>query len=71
MIYVRDFKTQSADTFQDPRNGTVIQEMQEEAIEEERGKWEAQRELQKGEALTKLGTIAKAKFSNMSNMPHV
>ena len=68
MIYVRDFKTQSADTFQDPRNGTDIQEMQEEAIEEERGKWEAQRELQKGEALNKLGTIAKAKFGNMSNM---
>ena len=68
MIYVRDFQTQNSEAFRDPRNGTDLQEMQEDAIEEERAHWEAERDQQKGEALNKLGKIAKNKFGNMSNM---
>ena len=68
MIYIRDFKTQASSDYQDPRNGVDSQEKLEEAIEEERAIWEAKRAGMKEEAMNKLGTLAKTKFGNMSNM---
>ena len=65
---MRDFQTENSSVYRDPRNSPDVQEMHEDAIEEERVQWEAQRDELKGKALNRLGTIAKDKFGNMSNM---
>ena len=43
MIYIRDFKTQASETFQDPRSHIDDADMLEDAIEGERIEWESKR----------------------------
>lgn len=68
MIYIRDFKTQNSETFQDPRTHIDDADMLEDAIEEERKEWESKRQEQRETAIGKLGDVAKKNFGNMSNM---
>ncbi len=68
MIYIRDFKTQASETFQDPRSHIDDADMLEDAIEGERIEWESKRKEEREAAVGKLGHMAKSNFGNMSNM---
>ena len=62
MIYVRDFETQTKQTFQDPSIHIDTQDQLDIALEEERKIWEGNRIKERGVAIAKLGDIAKSKF---------
>ena len=57
MIYIRDFKTQNSETFQDPRTHIDDADMLEDAIEEERKEWESKRQEQRERHLKDYSTL--------------
>ena len=67
-IYVRDFVTQTHDSYENPSIHLEHLNAEEAAENEKRSNWEQARLAQRATALKKLSGVAKLKFGNMSNM---
>jgi hypothetical protein len=67
-IYVRDFSTQQADSYEDPAVHLHHMDAEDEKEKAKREAWEANRKVLHKSAMEKLADVANAKYGNMVNM---